>query len=88
MNRTFKLVFLLFLAVAIVGCADGSTIREMTGFASPAKDRKITLYAADGKVINVWEGRYALSAQNSTLVLKKGKEEVVISGGICVSEDK
>lgn len=85
----YKFIFLLVFVVAAAGCGDyESSATQTTGLSSPAKDRKITLYTTGGEVVNVWEGHYALSTQDSTLVLKNRKKEVIISGGIWVSEDK
>ncbi|MEK7180572.1 MAG: hypothetical protein AAB706_03780 [Patescibacteria group bacterium] len=83
-----KFIFLLVLVAAIVGCGEEPLRPSMTDLSFPAKDRKITLYANDGKVITVWEGHYALFIKDSTRVLKIGKRETIISEGILVAEDR
>lgn len=82
-----KLILLTCFMVLLAGCTEESTGREVNGFTSPAKDREVIAYAADGSVIDKWEGHYALSIQGSTVVLKNKRKEIIISG-TWISKDK
>lgn len=84
-HKFFILLVSMFL---LTGCGDEPSRVSLTGLFFPIKDRKITLYANDGKILNVWEGRYEITVQNSARILKIGKKEIVLSEGIVVAEDK
>jgi len=87
MKRVFYIVVAIFLAFCVFGCTDKmeKTFKDiqsdMVGL-----NRKITLYADNGSVIRVWEGKFRIERKGSSIYFINNGKSVVINGTYIIEE--
>lgn len=81
-----RLIVLIGLTLSLTGCGALENAGHQT-FASMVKtDRRITLYAADGSILKIWQGRFNLDSEGGMIYFVDKGKAIVVNGTFTVEE--